>query len=121
MGNKSQGDGGGMSLEGTSELASDTIANNMTTSGSGGGLAVSGGTTPDVVNTIVAGNTLGALPSDCSGSVTSHGNNLSDQSDCGFTAPGDMRSRPGLWPRRLERGDRRAPADVDESGDRRRQ
>lgn len=98
MGNKSQGDGGGLSLEGTSELASDTIANNMTTSGSGGGLAVSGGTTPDVVNTIVAGNTLGALPSDCSGSVTSHGNNLSDQSDCGFTAPGDLQADPGFGP-----------------------
>jgi WD40-like Beta Propeller Repeat len=98
MGNQSQGDGGGLSLEGTSELASDTIANNVTTSGSGGGLAVSGGTTPDVVNTIVAGNLLGATPSDCSGSVTSHGNNLSDQSDCGFTASGDLQADPGFGP-----------------------
>jgi hypothetical protein len=73
-----------------------TITQNTATLASAGG-GLNWGTTDklNVANTIVANN----QPRNCTGTITSQGNNLEDTNTCGFNKPGDLPSTPaGLDP-----------------------
>ncbi|MFZ2059651.1 MAG: hypothetical protein WAU82_01440 [Candidatus Binatus sp.] len=72
-------DGGGVYVgSGTSILSFSTISGNVA-SGAGGGIFVNSGATAIVKNTIVANSTGGNCSS--SGTFTSDGHNLSDDTD----------------------------------------
>jgi CSLREA domain-containing protein/uncharacterized repeat protein (TIGR01451 family) len=80
--NTANGTGGGISNNtgATATLVNNTISNNTVTVGSGGGIINAG--TATLTNTIVANN----LNDNCSGSITSLGNNLDSGSTCAFGA-----------------------------------
>ena len=80
-------------------LTNSTLAENRAIafgSGSGGGIGGSGAVL--IQNTIIARNSAGATGQDCSGTVTSLGNNLiGDLSGCTITLqPSDLTGDPGL-------------------------
>lgn len=102
-GNQATGDGGGISNWGTANLNNMTIAHNIAdsddnNSGDGGGIYNHGGSTVKLKNTIVAGNTdKGAQAPDCSGTLTTFGNNIVD-STAGCTLGGGGTNMTGLDP-----------------------
>ncbi len=92
-------------------VINSTVAKNSTQEevggtgrGLGGGLLITDGTA-DVLNSIVAYNvaTVNAVfnQSNCAttspGTIVSIGNNLETETDCGFTAPGDLQSEFGIF------------------------
>jgi hypothetical protein len=95
--------GGGISnfLGGFASITNSTIRENQVTDGPGGGISNSSGTVR-LQNTIIAGNTIsgtfGGTGFDCSGMVTSIGNNLiGDPSGCSINLqPSDLTGDPGL-------------------------
>lgn len=100
-GNRSGHNAGGIGVDdGTVVLENVTISGNHTDGnagapgGNGGGVQADVGTTFEIENTIIAGNSDGAptKANDCSGPVTSNGNSLvRDQTNCTYTAgPGDL-------------------------------
>jgi hypothetical protein len=101
---KGFGDGGGISTSGgaaTVTISNSTISGNFapTTYGHGGGIYVAGGTL-DLENTILKAGAAGANIFNNSGTVMSHGYNLSSDDGSGFlTAPGDqINTDPMLGP-----------------------
>ncbi len=96
-------DGGGVYVgSGTSIVSFSTISGNVA-SGAGGGIFVDSGATAIVKNTIVANSTGGDCGS--SGTFTSDGHNLSDDTSCNsdFSGTGDLRdTAAGLDPDGLE-------------------
>ncbi len=95
------GGGGMLILGGQVTISNSTIANNNS-EGEGGGLSITDGTV-SLQNTILARNIGGhgqnaGLPDDCSGALTSVGNNIiGDPSGCGITLqPTDLTGDPGL-------------------------
>jgi CSLREA domain-containing protein len=90
-GNTANG-GGAFYTQGNSTIKSSTIANN-TASWSGGVHINDAGDTCTVQNTIFNnnGSTCGG-----SGSITSLGNNIDDNSSCGFTQTGDQQGTDAL-------------------------
>jgi hypothetical protein len=99
-GNSSGGvSGGGIFNQGTLTLTNSTISGNSTTGSSGGGLSnASSFSITTLQNTIVARNTADLGGPDCSGSVTSQGNNLvGDPTGCTITLQAtDLTGDPGL-------------------------
>ena len=95
-----EGGGGVWNLNGQVSVTNSTIRENQTLDHNGGGILNSGGTV-QVQNTIVAGNTVnspfGTGP-DCSGTITSLGNNLAgDPTGCDVSLqPSDLTGDPGL-------------------------
>jgi CSLREA domain-containing protein len=90
-GNIAGEDGGGILVSsGTTTIASCTITDNQTI-GNGAGIARVSGTT-NVKNTIVAFNLDddNVTQKNCSGTITSQGNNIDSQNTCGFSAGGDL-------------------------------
>ena len=93
-GNSSGASGGGIDNKDTATVANSTISGNADSqSGEGGGGAIrnaGGGAVASLKNTIVANS----MPSgtNCSGSITSQGHNLSSDGSCAtsFTASGDL-------------------------------
>jgi len=84
-GNSSKQDGGGLyNYSGTATLTNVTIASNIADSdangsGNGGGIAVRSGSVVNIKNTLIAGNldkSSSTKHPDCSGTLTSQGNNL---------------------------------------------
>ncbi|WP_420642600.1 Calx-beta domain-containing protein [Candidatus Leptofilum sp.] len=92
------GSGAGLANTDTAVLTNVTLSEN-TANTSGGGLSNSGGGTLTVGNSIIFGNTGGA---ECSGSITSAGNNINN---CGLAGSGDSGSDPLLQPLALNGGD----------------
>ncbi len=97
-----EGAGGGVDIEGTATLASDTIAANQTL-GYGGNLYAQSATVT-VTDTIVADGTGMSGVENCDSSSASigdlpgHGNNLESDAtgECGFTAASDLHTEPQL-------------------------
>jgi hypothetical protein len=97
-----EGAGGGVDIEGTATLASDTIVANQTL-GSGGNLYAQSSTVT-ATDTIVADGTGTAGVENCDATSTSigdlpgHGNNLESDAtgECGFTGPSDVHAEPQL-------------------------
>lgn len=93
-GNTADSFGGGISLSSvatTLSLNNVTITGNTAVSGGGGGVVTTGGLV-SLRNTIVAENNAGGLGPDCTGQLTSLGNNLIGNGDfCAFAAAtGDL-------------------------------
>ena len=87
--NESLGAGGISHTAGTLTMTSSTVAGNA------GNASISAGSPATVKNTIVAGGPTAA----CTGTITSLGHNLSNDSSCGFTATGDQQNaNPMLGP-----------------------
>ena len=111
-GNTAGGDGGGIANAGTATLTNSTVSGNTATAGggiystisnntttAGGGGVYSGFPVGEVTitntpvgevtikNTIIANNTSGG---DCSGTITSNGNNLDSDGTCGLSGTGDL-------------------------------
>jgi hypothetical protein len=93
--------GGGIAnLLGHVSITNSTIRENV--GDDGGGIFNSGGGTVQVKNTVIAGNTFQhsqfGTARDCSGNVTSLGNNLiGDPANCAITLqPSDLTGDPGL-------------------------
>jgi Tol biopolymer transport system component len=87
--NQAQGDGGGLYVAGPSALTNDTIADNTSNTlgsgGFGGGIAVDSGTPTSAVvltNTLLSSNRQFESASNCEGSFSSLGGNLSDDASC---------------------------------------
>ena len=93
--NQTAGGGGGILSGGTNgslSLSNVTISGNS--SGFGGGIDAAYGSAT-IQNSIVANNSGG----NCTGSINSQGYNLSSDTTCGFTSPGDMNNiDPKLGP-----------------------
>ncbi len=104
------GAGGGVDIEGTATLASDTIAANQTL-GYGGNLYAQSSTVT-ATDTIVADGTGMSGVENCDASSASigdlpgHGNNLESDAtgECGFTAPSDLHAEPQLGSLALSEG-----------------
>jgi len=91
-GNSARDSGGGIGNGRTLTLNSSTVSGNS--AGVGGGINNDSHATSTLKNTIVADNST-----DCAGSITSAGHNLSSDGTCSFTAPGDlMNTDPVLAP-----------------------
>ena len=100
------GFGGGLALDGTTTLASDTISGNRTQTGGIGGNIQAQSANVSVTNTIVAdgaGPTTAngdncASASATIGDLPGNGHNLESDSsgECGFTGAGDLRAEPQL-------------------------
>ena len=87
------GGGGIWSQDGSVSLSNVTLSGN--TAPDGGGIFVDSGS-PTLKNTIVANSASGG---NCSGSVTSGGNNLDSANTCAFSGPGDrINEAPLLGP-----------------------
>ena len=68
-----------------------TIANNSTPGGPGGGGLVNDSGAMAILQSILAhGTPHGAIEPNCSGAIGSGGYNLSDDSTCNFSSPGDL-------------------------------
>ena len=80
------GSGGGIYNAGTLIISNDTFSGNSAVA-TGGGIFNSIGGTAALKNSIVADSPTGA---NCAGTMTSEGYNLSSDSSCNFTGPGDM-------------------------------
>jgi hypothetical protein len=89
------GHGGGIS-GGTIVMSNTTLSGNSAASlGGGGGIYV--GTSATLKNSIVTKNVDGAnRASNCSGSVTSKGYNLSSDGSCDFSGPGDLNNTDAM-------------------------
>ncbi len=74
----------------TATINNATISNNTGTTGNGDGILNSGAAT--LTNTIVANN----VGNNCSGGITSGGNNLDSANTCGFAAAGDVTNQNPL-------------------------
>ncbi|MBT8211911.1 MAG: FG-GAP repeat protein, partial [Acidimicrobiia bacterium] len=93
-GNSAGRNGGGISVENTTNLLNVTITNNSA-SNAGGGVRVQSGLF-NVKNTIVAGNPTGG---NCSNALFSQGYNLEDTNTCSFNQTGDqVNASPLLGP-----------------------
>jgi hypothetical protein len=93
------GGGGGIYNDSTLKINNSTIAGNSG-SPNGGGIYNNGSAT--LQNTIVAGSPSGG---NCYGIMTSHGYNLSSDSTCNFSNPGDLNNtNPRLGPLRYNGG-----------------
>lgn len=96
------GFGGGVNIDGTATLASDTIVSNQT-SGYGGNIYVQE-TTVAATDTIVADGTGTTNADNCDassasiGDLSGHANNLESDAtgECGFTAASDLHAEPQL-------------------------
>src|SRR6266853_3624466 len=89
-GNTAGTDGGGVyNSGGTGTLVNVTLGDNAATAG--GGISNIAGTTT-LTNTLIAGSTGG----NCSGAITSGGNNLDSGSTCAFAGAGDLSNRDPL-------------------------
>lgn len=91
--------GGGILNNGMLTITNSTIAGNRTSSRPAGGISNGSSATAELQNTILALNTRSmGLPSDCSGSVTSLGNNLiGDTTGCTIDLlETDITGDPGL-------------------------
>ena len=86
------------SISGTAVLTNVTISENSATN-NGGGIDNSGGTLT-VGNSIIFGNTASS-GNDCSGTITSSGNNVADAAECN----GEIVANPLLQPLALNDGD----------------
>ena len=103
VGSRSSG-GGGVSNSGWISITNSTIRDNTNgnfplTSQRGAAGIANGGGTVQIQNTIVAGNdSNGPVGPDCSGTITSLGNNLvGDPTDCDINLqPSDLIGDPGL-------------------------
>jgi len=117
-------EGGGIDNDGIATIINSTITGNASQGGVGGGIANYGGAMK-VINTTVSGNTAwrvaGGIATDgnitiensivsdnatnCSGGIVSKGYNLSSDTSCPFTAPGDLNNtEPLLGPLRNNGG-----------------
>jgi len=76
--------GGVLNNGGTLNISNSTFYGNTATSG--GGIDNTFGTTIDITNTIVAGNTA----ANCAGSIASGGYNVESANDCSLSATGDI-------------------------------
>jgi hypothetical protein len=92
-GNRASGVGGGIhngrlfGPSGTVMISNSTISQNIAGQSDGGGIfSDRNGTTAELQNSIVANN----AGSDCHGTMTSDGYNLSSDDSCGFNATGDL-------------------------------
>ena len=74
-GNTAANWGGGIRNDGSLVLSGSTVSGNTASNGQGGGIQNSSGTV-NIKNTIVAGNTASGPGPDCSGTLTSQGYNL---------------------------------------------
>jgi hypothetical protein len=90
---------------GGTQLTNVTIVGNTSAAQPGIGAGLVSDSNVTVANSIVAGNRLGAAPSNCQlgfqigALITSAGYNLSDSNECPFTATGDVRGQdPRLGP-----------------------
>ena len=90
--NTSNDAGGGIfnATGATATINNATISNNTGTTGNGDGIFNSG--TATLTNTIVANN----VGNNCSGGITSGGNNLDSANTCGFAAAGDVTNQNPL-------------------------
>ena len=89
-GNRANSSGGGVfNSGGTATLVNVTLGDNAATAG--GGISNVAGTTT-LTNTLIAGSTGG----NCSGAITSGGNNLDSGSTCAFAAAGDLSNQDPL-------------------------
>ena len=89
-GNSANSGGGGVfNSGGTATLVNVTLGENSATIG--GGISNAAGTT-SLTNTLVANSTGG----NCSGAITSGGNNLDSGSTCAFAGAGDLSNRDPL-------------------------
>ena len=83
--------GGGIDNIGTAMISSSTVSGNF----AGGGISTNVGFSVTLQNSIVSNNS----GSNCSGTMISKGYNLSSDSTCNFTGPGDMNNiDPNLGP-----------------------
>jgi hypothetical protein len=78
--------GGLFQSAGTLEINNSTLSGNVARGGKGGGIFNVKGSTVVLQNSIVANNTAG----NCSGTLTSHGYNLSSDGTCDFDRAGDL-------------------------------
>jgi hypothetical protein len=93
--NNSSANGGGFFNVGTASISNSTFVNNS--SPKGGGLL--NFNTVTISGSLVANNT----GSNCSGGLSDQGYNLSSDSSCGFTGPGDLQNTdPKLDPNGLQ-------------------
>ena len=120
-GNSASGRGGAIeSFGGPLLIGGSTLTGNS--AAFGGGFENDGSSNTTVVTSTLSGNTGGDITQlagplnlqativansiagpDCSGTITDHGENLADDSSCGFSAPKDVPVSPaGLDPRGLE-------------------
>lgn len=80
-------EGGGIWINSTDfEFKNVTIANNSADGGTGGGIFILDNNAGSLQNTILTNNTGG----NCSETLTSNGNNLSDDDTCGFLEETDL-------------------------------
>ncbi len=93
-GNKSDAGGGIMHHDGTLGITDSTIAFN-TAQNNGGGIFINTTALPTIKNTIVSNN-KSEFRKNCSGPVTSQGNNLEKGTTCGFTGSSDINADPKL-------------------------
>ena len=103
--------GGGISSTGQLSVSNSTIAFNIATfADHGAGFVHSGVTKATLRNSILARNTILAVPEDCAQAagdraITSLGHNLVDDTTCGFAATGDRSGvDPRLGPLAITRG-----------------
>ena len=78
--------GGLFQSTGTLTINNSTLSGNVARGGKGGGIFNVKGSTVVLQNSIVASNTGG----NCSGTLTSHGYNLSSDGTCNFDSAGDL-------------------------------
>jgi hypothetical protein len=101
-GNRASGVGGGIhngglfGPSGTLMISNSTLSQNIAGEGEGGGIySDRNGTMVELQNSIVASN----VGSDCHGTMTSDGYNLSSDDSCSFNATGDLNNTgPNLGP-----------------------
>jgi hypothetical protein len=80
--------GGGISNQGNLTISNGTISGNGASTSQSAGIDTQFGQSANVQNTIIANNNGG----NCYGGMTSHGYNLSSDSSCNFSGPGDLNS-----------------------------
>ena len=94
-GNTAAGGGGGISSDAAvADVTFDTIADNTAASANGGGnLDIRSASTLNLGESIVAGGVSNGAASNCviaGGTLHSSGDNLTDDTSCGTTGPGDI-------------------------------
>jgi predicted outer membrane repeat protein len=75
---------------GTIQISNSTLGINPATSGGGGGALSNAGGSVLIQNSIVANSGYGG---NCDGAITSYGYNVSSDSSCNFTGPGDLNGK----------------------------
>jgi CSLREA domain-containing protein len=93
--NSANTDGGGIATDGPTALVNATVAGNfvVTAGPATGGIS---GSSPQLVNSIVAGNNNGDADADCDGNTSSSGHNIDGDGTCNLTGPGDQPSTDPL-------------------------